>query len=81
VSEYCEQALTEIYLYLDRELTWWRRRQIRRHLVECPPCQNGYTFERKLRIVVRKRLAEEVPEEFIQRLNDALRREKADRAE
>ncbi len=75
MSEFCDQALAEIYLYLDRELTWWRRRRIRRHLAECPPCMNGYSFERRLKLVVRQRLAEEVPPEFIARLNAALRNE------
>ncbi|HLT96909.1 MAG TPA: mycothiol system anti-sigma-R factor [Acidimicrobiia bacterium] len=72
----CDQALAEIYLYLDRELTWWRRRQIRRHLAECPPCLEGYAFERRLKIVVRECLAEEVPEEFLIRLNEAIQRER-----
>ncbi|MFP3914225.1 MAG: mycothiol system anti-sigma-R factor [Actinomycetota bacterium] len=77
MSESCDQALAEIYLYLDRELTWWRRRRIRRHLADCPPCLNGFTFERRLRIVVRDCLAEEVPDHFITRLNEALREERA----
>lgn len=72
----CDQALAEVYLYLDRELTWWRRRQIRRHLAECPPCLEGYAFERRLKIVVRECLAEEVPEEFLIRLNEAIQRER-----
>jgi mycothiol system anti-sigma-R factor len=77
MSEFCDQALTEVYLYLDRELTWWRRRQIRQHLDDCPPCMNGYHFEERLRVVVRQRLAEEVPNEFLERLNEAIRREQA----
>lgn len=76
----CDQALAEVYLYLDRELTWWRRRQIRRHLAECQPCLDGYTFEHRLRIVVRDCLSEEVPNELIQRLNDAIRRERYSQA-
>ena len=77
----CDQALAEIYLYLDRELTWWRRRQIRRHLADCPPCLQGYTFERRLKVVVRECLAEEVPDEFLLRLNQALREEQLPRTE
>jgi len=78
MSDYCDQALAEIYLYLDRELTWWRRRRIRRHLAECPPCMNGFSFERRLKVVVRQRLAEEVPPEFVDRLHTALRSEQTD---
>lgn len=77
MSEFCDQALTEVYLYLDRELTWWRRRVIRRHLADCPPCLHGYHFEERLRVVVRTRLAEDVPQEFLDRLNAAIRNERA----
>lgn len=75
MSEHCDQALAEIYLYLDRELTWWRRRQIRRHLAECPPCLKGYAFERRLKVVVRQRLAEDVPPELIERLRETIKGE------
>ncbi|MGA7270336.1 MAG: mycothiol system anti-sigma-R factor [Acidimicrobiia bacterium] len=75
MSDYCEEALAEVYLYLDRELTWWRRRRIRRHLAMCQWCERGYEFERRLRVVVRSRLSEEVPPEFIDRLRAALRSE------
>lgn len=77
MSEHCDQALHEVYLYLDREMTWWRRRRVRQHLADCPPCYDGYSFERRLRIVVRQRLAEEVPPELIQRLHLALNDERA----
>lgn len=72
----CDKALAEIYLYLDRELTWWRRRQIRRHLSVCPPCLQGYAFERRLKVIVRECLSVEVPAEFIDRLNEAIRQER-----
>jgi mycothiol system anti-sigma-R factor len=75
MSDFCEKALADVYLYLDRELTWWRRRRIRIHLSDCPPCMHGFEFERRLKVVVRTRLAEDVPPEFIERLHEALRRE------
>lgn len=64
----CDQALSEIYLYLDRELTWWRRRRIRRHLAACPGCLDGFSFEQRLKVVVRDCLAEEVPPDLLARL-------------
>ncbi len=76
MSENCDQALADIYRYLDSELTWWRRRKIRIHLSDCPPCQCGFDFERRLKIVIRQRLAEPVPQEFIDRLHDALTSER-----
>lgn len=75
MSDHCDKALADVYPYLDRELTWWRRRRIRLHLAECPPCKNGFDFERRLKIVVRTRLAEDVPPEVIDRLHEALRSE------
>lgn len=75
MTDNCDEALHDVYLYLDRELTWWRRRQIRRHLNGCPPCEHGYEFEQRLKVVIKTRLAEEVPSEFIDRLNAAIRAE------
>lgn len=75
MSDFCDEALADVYLYLDKELTWWRRRKIRLHLAECPPCFRGYDFERRLRTVVRTRLSEEVPTEFIERLHTVIRTE------
>lgn len=71
----CDEALAEIYLYLDRELTWWRRRQIRRHLSQCPPCLGGYDFEKRLQRVVRERLYVEVPADLVVRLQALIRAE------
>jgi len=72
----CRQALEEIYLYIDHELTWWRRRRIRRHLANCQPCLDGYTFEQKLRVIVKECLSEEVPHDFLQRLQQAIAQER-----
>ncbi|HEX7099415.1 MAG TPA: mycothiol system anti-sigma-R factor [Acidimicrobiia bacterium] len=72
----CEQAIEEIYLYIDHELTWWRRRRIRRHLANCRPCLEGYTFEQRLRVIVKECLSEEVPPEFLNRLQQAIQRER-----
>lgn len=72
MSDRCDHAVAHVYLYLDRELTWWRRRQIRRHVSDCPPCFDGFSFEQRLRVVVRQRLAEDVPAEFITRLRQVI---------
>lgn len=71
----CDEALAVIYLYLDRELTWWRRRQIRRHLAECPPCLRGFEFEKRLKRVVRERLYEEVPTDLVVKLRAVIQAE------
>jgi mycothiol system anti-sigma-R factor len=48
----CDGAIHRVYEYLDGELTVWKRRAIARHLDECPPCAEGFTFELELRRVV-----------------------------
>ncbi|MEZ5171699.1 MAG: mycothiol system anti-sigma-R factor [Acidimicrobiia bacterium] len=68
----CNETLREIYSYLDGELTMWKRRAIARHLDECPPCADGYTFEVELRQVIVSHCHEEVPESLRRRVAEAL---------
>lgn len=65
---HCDDALHDVYSYLDKEVNWYRSWVIRRHLAGCPPCERAYVFEERLRVVVRDRLREEVPPEFLERL-------------
>jgi mycothiol system anti-sigma-R factor len=68
----CDDALFRVYEYLDGELTVWRRRAITRHLDECPPCANGFTFEVELRRIVVSKCREEVPPTLRLRIAEAL---------
>jgi mycothiol system anti-sigma-R factor len=68
----CGQAHLRVYEYLDGELTVWKRIAITRHLDECPPCAEGFTFELDLRRVVVSKCAEDVPAELKQRIAIAL---------
>lgn len=68
----CDDALHDVYGYLDREVTRYRIWRIRRHLEECDGCERAFVFEERLRIVIRERLHEEVPAEFMTRLRQAL---------
>lgn len=71
----CQQALAEIYSYLDGELTMTRRTIIRTHLDACSPCGDRYTFETELRQVVSMRCQEVVPEALKRRIAEAIREE------
>ena len=62
-----------VYEYLDGELTVWKRRAIARHLDECPPCAEGFTFEFELRRIVVSKCHEEVPPELRARIAKALK--------
>jgi anti-sigma factor (TIGR02949 family) len=73
----CDDALTNLYQYLDREIEVSTSEVIRAHLEDCSGCLKSFKFEERLQIVVRERLAEEVPPEFLERLRDAIAREAA----
>jgi mycothiol system anti-sigma-R factor len=68
----CEGAIHRVYEYLDGELTVWKRRAIARHLDECPPCAEGFTFEFELRRVVVSKCHEEVPSDLKARIAQQL---------
>jgi len=68
----CDDAIHRIYGFLDGELTVWRRREILRHLDECPPCAHGYDFEMELRQVIAMKCRDEVPPELRRRIAEAL---------
>ena len=68
----CEHAHLRVYEYLDGELTVWKRRAITRHLDDCPPCAQGFTFEIDLRRVIVSKCAEDVPAELKARIAIAL---------
>lgn len=73
----CDDALARLYEYLDKEMEEAQASQIRAHLEECSGCNQRYDFEVRLKVVVRERLSEEVPDEFIARLRSALANESA----
>ena len=73
----CDDALTQLYHYLDQELEATNLELIRLHLEDCSGCLRSFDFEARLKIVVRERLAEDVPHEFLERLREALAREAA----
>ncbi len=68
----CEHAIYRVYEYLDGELTVWKRRAIARHLDECPPCAQGFTFELELRRAVVSKCNEQVPVDLRARIAQAL---------
>jgi mycothiol system anti-sigma-R factor len=69
----CEQALAELYTFLDGELTEERRALIGSHLDDCNPCLEVFDFEAELRMVIKQRCREEVPEELRVRIEAKLR--------
>ena len=68
----CEEALHELYTFLDGELTETKRSDIRAHLDDCSPCLEAYDFEAELRLVIKHRCQEQVPDALRQRVAEQL---------
>ena len=68
----CNETLRELYLYLDGELTDSDRVHIQQHLDDCSPCLEAFDFEAELRLVVRNRCVDQVPESLRDRIAQAI---------
>lgn len=68
----CDEALHELYTFLDGELTEHKRSKIKGHLDDCSPCLEVYDFEAELRLVIKHRCQEQVPDSLRQRVADKL---------
>lgn len=64
----CDEALENLYLYLDAELDTLTFDRIESHLADCAPCVHSFEFESRLKSVVKERLDEDVPDAFVDRL-------------
>ena len=75
----CVEAVHELYVYLDGELTEERRREIRVHLDWCGPCHGAADFEAELRKVIANRCKDRVPDSLIRRVAEAIDEESRER--
>jgi len=72
VTVNCEEAVHELYTYLDGELTETRREEIRVHLDWCGPCHGAADFEAELRKVIANKCKDRVPQSLIERVAESL---------
>ena len=68
----CDDAVHQLYHYLDGELTEERRLQITEHLNFCAPCGGAVEFEAELRLVIANHCKDHVPESLRQRIAAAI---------
>src|SRR5262245_30481978 len=68
----CSEVPAELYTYLDGELAEPKRADIVTHLDDCSPCLEAFDFEAELRLVIRQRCRDEVPDALRQRIADSL---------
>lgn len=71
----CDEAVHQLYHYLDGELTEERRHQIAIHLDRCGPCGRAAGFEAELRLVIASRCRDRVPPSLLERVAEAIRQE------
>jgi mycothiol system anti-sigma-R factor len=76
----CGEAVRQLYVYLDGELTEERRVEISVHLDECGPCADAAGFEAELRAVISSRCKDRVPESLIARVAAAIAAEEGRQA-
>jgi len=71
----CNEAVHQLYHFLDGELTEERRTQIADHLNFCAPCGGAAEFEAELRLVIANHCKDHVPQSLIQRIAEAIHEE------
>lgn len=81
MSKSCDQAVEEIYIYLDGEMSFVRRMRIRWHLKRCDGCCGAFDFEEGVKSLIREKSHTEPSAELIQRLRTLIREEAGDDAE
>lgn len=75
--EDCNDTLRDLYGFLDGELTDESRAHIAKHLDDCSPCLAAFDFQAELRMVVRNRCSDSVPESLRDRVAAAIEAEGA----
>lgn len=68
----CDDAIAQLYEFLDGELDDVARARIEAHLRECSPCLEAFDFEADLRRIVSSRCRDRVPEELRERIRGLL---------
>lgn len=77
MSSGCDHTIEYVYHYLDHELTWSRQIRVRWHLRRCTGCEDAFSFEEKLKTVIRERGRDEPPAELFDRLRTLIQEEAA----
>lgn len=75
MSHDCDNAKGQLYQYIDSELDQDTAATVRTHLEDCPGCFDSFDFERRLKIVIKKCLHEDMPESLEAKVRDLIRQE------
>lgn len=58
----CEELLEHLYEFLDAEISESEVARLRRHVEDCPTCQEVTDVETRVRVLLRRSCAEVAPE-------------------
>ncbi len=72
MSENCDDAIEQVYGYLDRELSESELDGLETHLKDCAPCLEMYDFEKHLKALISEKCRDKVPDEVRTRIQAAL---------
>jgi mycothiol system anti-sigma-R factor len=68
----CREAINQLWEYLDGTVAPEDRAQLEEHLARCRTCCGELEFARELRSFLAESRREDIPDEVMRRLNDAL---------
>lgn len=72
MSDNCDNALAELYEYLDAEIDADARLRIEQHLKDCSPCLEAFDFMDQLRRTIADRCRDQVPDGLRDRIRAAI---------
>ena len=64
----CDDAIGQLYQYLDAEVDEPTAARVKHHLDDCSGCFDSFDFERRLKLVIKDCLTEDMPEELEQKV-------------
>ncbi len=64
----CEEALDQLFEFIDHELPEEQLRRIGEHLKDCPPCETEHRVNEKIKTLVSRAGGEVAPEELRNRV-------------
>lgn len=71
----CSDAQDQLYQYLDAELDEATATSVREHIDDCGGCSGSFEFHRRLKVIIRNHLAEEMPVSLDEKVKELLRHE------
>ena len=74
MTDPCDEAIAELYLYLDNELDDVARSVLELHLQQCSPCLEAFDFQAQLQKLVSDKCRERVPDALRAKISDLLAR-------